>query len=427
MFEPPYVGIDLDDAVENGELNDFAKNIVKQTKSYTEYSPSRTGIHIIAKGTLNSSLKKPFIEAYQNQRYFTVTEKCVYPIYPLREIDLSFLDEYRENRKGPLDLSTKLSNIQEGSRNNDFASIAGSLRNKGYSPEDIFALLEAKARELNFDEKELYNVCRSIGRYPVPTFETGQGVSVDEFLADRQPVEWICKPFIAEQAIGFIAGLPESRKSWMLIDLAIECAKGGGMWLKRFPVKGCKVLLIDQERSKSEVQRRLQSLISGREMSSTSLKDALFVRSGTTTRIDIQHSFDALRKEMADIKPNLVLIDSFATFHTKEESNRMEIQQVLERIKELRNEFKCAIILVHHETKMAHQTRKDGGEPSYLDMSGNVAIPAAAEFTMNVVSHDSESSFCYHTKATQGPKLAPFLIRVIDLTSDKSKICVEAF
>jgi len=319
-----------------------------------------------------------------------------------------------------------LETIQEGNRNDSFARLAGSLQARGYDQDTIFGLLKPKAKEVGFPEEELLLVCQSISRYGTPKID-GQGENIESFLADSTEVKWICPPFIAEESIGFIAGLPEAKKSWVLIDLAIECARGGGLWLNKFPVKGCKVLLIDQERSKSEVQRRIRALICGKGLQPNTLKPALFVRSGTSTRIDIQSSFDALKKEIADLQPQLILIDSFATFHTRNESNRMEIQQVMERIKELRNQFKCSIIMIHHETKQAYQNKKEGQESSYLDMAGNVAIPAAAEFCMNVVKHDNESSFCHHTKCTQGTKAAPFLIKVKDLTPDASKISVEAF
>ncbi len=130
---------------------------------------------------------------------------------------------------------------------------------------------------------------------------------------------------------------------------------------------------------------------------------------------------------MADIRPNLVLIDSLATFHTKEESNRMEIQQVMERIKQLRNEFNCSVILIHHSTKQSYQAQKEGAEPSYLDLAGNVAIPAAAEMCISIVKHSDDASFLHHTKATQGTKAAPFLVKVVDVKPDQSEIRVEGF
>lgn len=325
-----------------------------------------------------------------------------------------------------------LADLKPGNRNQSFASLAGGLRAKGYSVEEMYNLLEAKANEVSFPLEELRLVCNSIGRYepgvsPVAVQSDHMGESIESFLAESEPVKWICKPFIAEQGIGIIGGLPESRKSWVLVDLAVECARGGGLWLNKFPVEGKRVLLIDQERSKAEVQRRLKAVIAGKGLSVADIRDSLFVRSGTSTRIDQQQSYDSLRKEISDLRPDLILVDSLATFHTKNESSRFEIQEVMERIKQLRSEFNCAIIVIHHETKAAYQNKREGAEPSYLDLAGNVAIPAAAEFCMNISKHDDGSSFCFHTKSTQGTKVAPFMVRVRDAKPDGSEIVVEAF
>ena len=48
VFEP-YVMIDIDHCIENGKLSPMAQEIVELMDSYTEYSPSGTGIHIIVK------------------------------------------------------------------------------------------------------------------------------------------------------------------------------------------------------------------------------------------------------------------------------------------------------------------------------------------------------------------------------------------
>ncbi len=100
---------------------------------------------------------------------------------------------------------------------------------------------------------------------------------------------------------------------------------------------------------------------------------------------------------------------------------------MLERIKQLRNEFGCAVIFIHHSTKQSYQSQREGAAPSYLDLAGNVAIPAAAEMCLSVVKHDGESSFVHHTKSTQGSKVPPFLVRIVDAKPDQSEIRVEAF
>lgn len=75
QFANGYVGIDLDHVLEDGWVTDqAAEDILKNVVSYTEVSPSGTGIHIICKGQLPAgSNRKGNIEMYQTGRYFTVT------------------------------------------------------------------------------------------------------------------------------------------------------------------------------------------------------------------------------------------------------------------------------------------------------------------------------------------------------------------
>lgn len=323
-------------------------------------------------------------------------------------------------------LQELLDDIRPGNRNDSFTRISGSLRSRGYSNTDIFGILSPKAREVGFGLDELQTITESIGRYR-PKFEIeSNGASIEEFLKDTETVEWIVPGLIAKKSIVFVAGLPETGKTWMLIDLAIECTKGGGLWLNKFPVKEAKVLFIDQERFKGETQRRFRCLISGKDMAPSTLKNALFVRCGTTTRLDLQHSYEAFHKEISELRPDLIVVDSFATFHTREENNRKDIQEVFERIKQIRTEFGCTFIFIHHENKYAFN--KDGDqEPSISQMAGSIAIPAACETVMTVRKQDAESSMVYHTKSTLSSTLSPFLIKVTDVDEAKTKIKVEAY
>ena len=74
-FANGYVGIDLDHVLENGQIVDpAAADIIRSVKSYTEVSPSGTGLHIICKGQLPAgSNRKGNIEMYCTGRYFTMT------------------------------------------------------------------------------------------------------------------------------------------------------------------------------------------------------------------------------------------------------------------------------------------------------------------------------------------------------------------
>ena len=70
------VGIDLDGCrdPETGEVQPWASEIVDSVNSYTEISPSRSGLHILVHGSLPpGARRKGSIEMYADSRYFTVT------------------------------------------------------------------------------------------------------------------------------------------------------------------------------------------------------------------------------------------------------------------------------------------------------------------------------------------------------------------
>lgn len=70
----PYAGIDLDHCLhDDGTIDAHALEVVKLMQSYTEISPSGTGLRIIVKGTLPAAVKLPEIEIYDRARYLTIT------------------------------------------------------------------------------------------------------------------------------------------------------------------------------------------------------------------------------------------------------------------------------------------------------------------------------------------------------------------
>lgn len=73
--QDPYVGIDLDGCIDDeGRIADWALQIILQMNSYTEYSQSRKGLHILAKGKLPAGgRRKGSVEMYDSGRYFVMT------------------------------------------------------------------------------------------------------------------------------------------------------------------------------------------------------------------------------------------------------------------------------------------------------------------------------------------------------------------
>lgn len=89
-FAAGYMGIDLDNVIDaDGNINAIAAEIVATLDSYTEYSPSGKGLHILCKcpgakavGSRNDAIG---LEMYNNGRFFTVTGKPYGEIKPIQE------------------------------------------------------------------------------------------------------------------------------------------------------------------------------------------------------------------------------------------------------------------------------------------------------------------------------------------------------
>jgi hypothetical protein len=75
-------GFDIDDAVVDRAMEEWARTLVRKVDTYTELSPSGTGLHVLFYGELSDKLRdrtaisgetEAHLEAYDSDRYFTFT------------------------------------------------------------------------------------------------------------------------------------------------------------------------------------------------------------------------------------------------------------------------------------------------------------------------------------------------------------------
>jgi primase-polymerase (primpol)-like protein len=76
--DDPYCGVDLDHVIDPpGTIQPWAQQLVQAFRTYTEVSPSGTGLHLLGRGTLGQGRKRGPIEVYDRARFFTVTGQHV--------------------------------------------------------------------------------------------------------------------------------------------------------------------------------------------------------------------------------------------------------------------------------------------------------------------------------------------------------------
>lgn len=74
--EDDFVGVDLDHCLDSqsGEIEAWAREFIDELNSYTEISPSGTGVHILLRATLpDGRNRKGPVEIYGDGRYFTMS------------------------------------------------------------------------------------------------------------------------------------------------------------------------------------------------------------------------------------------------------------------------------------------------------------------------------------------------------------------
>lgn len=130
----PFFGVDLDDMpndiqdYQNGGTDNIISEFVNTLQSYTEFSQSKTGVHIICKGTLPEGRRKAKndsggFEMYENGRFFVVTgnycseygyiNDCTESVKPLHSKYLGKTAEPKPNRQNMQNITVNLNSVDD--------------------------------------------------------------------------------------------------------------------------------------------------------------------------------------------------------------------------------------------------------------------------------------------------------------------------
>jgi putative DNA primase/helicase len=187
-----WAGVDLDDVRDPSTnlLTSEAQAIVNHLDSYTEASPSGTGVKIFVKASLGKNHKRVGLEIYGYSRYFTVTGQHLEgtPAEPQPRTDqiAALIAKEFPAAAEPARTARAVIAVADGGRNNGLASFGGALRRQGLSQDEILAAMLERNKQYQppLDEREVQTIAKSISRYtPVadryPLSEQGDA----EFLA----------------------------------------------------------------------------------------------------------------------------------------------------------------------------------------------------------------------------------------------------
>jgi putative DNA primase/helicase len=165
----PFVGIDLDNCYDpvTKSFSQYAENIIRQFESYTEYSPSGKGVHIIVKGKLNGpGHKNGSIEIYDQGRFFTFTGNTV-ENFPLAVTDKQkVITKFLEDQFSPNEDDNIIQKALKAVNGEKFCSLwEGDFSGYPSQSEADMALCKMLAFYTNGDAEKIDRLFRKSGLY----------------------------------------------------------------------------------------------------------------------------------------------------------------------------------------------------------------------------------------------------------------------
>lgn len=151
----PFAGADLDDCINSGKIRDWAKNYLLKFNTYSETSPSGTGVKLFFKGNLpGRGTARNGVEVYDRGRFFTVTGYLIDRIgnrtidgrVNPRQKELTALYGEITKHEGVKGLQAgnpkgwegkALKGVSAGGRHHTALRLAGRWAHKGHSDEEI--------------------------------------------------------------------------------------------------------------------------------------------------------------------------------------------------------------------------------------------------------------------------------------------------
>lgn len=212
---------------------------------------------------------------------------------------------------------------------------------------------------------------------------------------------WLVEGLVAEQAVGFIGGVPKTGKTWLGLDLAVAVAAGVPA-LGRFPVRHSgPVLLYTAEDQAADIRQRVAGIAQAAGVDLERLAVGLII--DPVLRLDLDADRDRLAEALGRIKPRLLVLDPLVRLHQSDENSSADISEILGFLRQMQRQHACAILLVHH-------LRKSGPGDTGQALRGSGDLHAWGDSNLYVTRQDGKTVLVPEHRAH--PPTPPFTISI---------------
>ncbi|MGE4131605.1 MAG: AAA family ATPase, partial [Bdellovibrionales bacterium] len=161
---------------------------------------------------------------------------------------------------------------------------------------------------------------------------------------------------LIQEGLLLISAEPKTGKSMVSLDLAISIASEKPFFNYYKTNRSGSVLFYNAEDQESVTRERCLSLCRANNIDPDHI-DINFISPSSDIMLDSPEGLNRLRQAIQETKPDIVILDCFIRLHQIDENNSKQVASVLQKLKDIRNEFGSAICLVHHNRKSGSSGR----------------------------------------------------------------------
>lgn len=296
-------GVDMDSAIdtETGEVAEWAQAHLADFDTYTEVSPSRTGLRMFTLGSLPDGCPKKsgHREIYDAGRWLTVTGKTISD-EPVNACPgsvsryLAAMQPDGEKAAQSAAHEARQGDIIEGDRNTRLTSLAGYLRRGDISESEILATLrEANSTRCKppLSDNEVAGIAHSVCRYEPDMDATQPPATITASLrmvevgdlsaATLPPVECVMHPYMPRRQVTLFGGHGGTGKTYLGLVFAAHIATGEA-WAGHECQQG-RVLFVSLEDEPELIRWRLAMLCEVYGLDAAAVSAGVTILDGTAT------------------------------------------------------------------------------------------------------------------------------------------------
>lgn len=193
---------------------------------------------------------------------------------------------------------------------------------------------------------------------------------------------FIVHPVLPHKGTLIIGAPPKTYKSTIEFNLAYDLASGLAIFGidKWKPATPQTVLIVEQEFGERSLRQKMKTLNDARFGTKTITDRMHIVSKDLAVSLDNPIGINRLRHHMIESRPNVLFLDPLRKLHTLDESDSKETAKVFNVIEKIKEEFGCAVVILHHSSKKDEHRKASDPE----SLRGSSVIFAEADTVVMV-------------------------------------------